>query len=101
MLSLATSKSKKPSAQPPDPNIRLGIGETAARRSFFFACGILANVYFWPNSDLAGCPSICRLSGESGRTTDHQSPSVSSYLARVNVTVLVPPDGGAGSTKLT
>ena len=48
MLSLATSKSKKPSAQPPDPNIRLGFGETAARRSFFFACGILANVYFCP-----------------------------------------------------
>jgi hypothetical protein len=46
MLSLATSKSKRPSAQPPDPNIRLGFGETAARRSFFFACGILANVYF-------------------------------------------------------
>ena len=45
MLSLATSKSKKPSAQPPDPNIRLSFGETAARRSFFFACGILANVY--------------------------------------------------------
>jgi hypothetical protein len=39
MLLLATSKSKKPSAQPPDPNIRLGFGETAARRSFFFACG--------------------------------------------------------------
>jgi hypothetical protein len=48
MLSLAASKSKKPSAQPPDPNIRLGFGEAAARRSFFFACGILANVYFWP-----------------------------------------------------
>ena len=48
MLSLATSKSKEPSAQPPDPNIRFGFGETAARRSFFFACGILANVYFWP-----------------------------------------------------
>jgi hypothetical protein len=36
MLSLATSKSKKPSAQPPDPDIRLGFGETAARRSFLF-----------------------------------------------------------------
>ena len=48
MLSLAASKSKKPSAQPPNPNIRLGFGEAAARRSFFFACGILANVYFWP-----------------------------------------------------
>ena len=46
MLSLAASKSKKPSAQLPDPNIRLGFGEAAARRSFFFACGILANVYF-------------------------------------------------------
>ena len=32
MLSLATSRSKKPSAQPPDPNIRLGFGETAASR---------------------------------------------------------------------
>ena len=30
MLSLAASRSKKPSAQPPDPNIRLGFGETAA-----------------------------------------------------------------------
>jgi hypothetical protein len=39
MLSLATSRSKTPSAQPSDPNIRLGFGETAARRSFFFACG--------------------------------------------------------------
>ena len=37
---------KSRSAQPPDPNIRLGFGETAVRRSFFFACGILANVYF-------------------------------------------------------
>jgi hypothetical protein len=36
MLSLATSRSKKPSAQPPDPNIRLGFGETALRRSLFF-----------------------------------------------------------------
>jgi hypothetical protein len=41
----ATSRSKTPSAQPFD--IRLGFGEIAARRSFFFACGILANVYFW------------------------------------------------------
>ena len=40
MLSLATSRSKTPSAQRSDPNIRLGFGETAARRSFFFACGI-------------------------------------------------------------
>jgi hypothetical protein len=40
MRSLATLRSKKPSAQPPDPNIRLGFGETAARRSFFFACVI-------------------------------------------------------------
>ena len=44
MLSLATSRSKKPSAQPPDPNIRLRFGETAARRSFFFACVIFANL---------------------------------------------------------
>jgi hypothetical protein len=35
MLSLAASRSKTPSAQPSDPNIRLGFGETAARRSFF------------------------------------------------------------------
>ena len=48
MLSLATSRSKKPSAQPPDPNIRLGFGETAARRSFFFACVIFANTCFRP-----------------------------------------------------
>jgi hypothetical protein len=39
MLSLATSKSKKPSAQPPDPNIRLNFGETAARRSVLAAVG--------------------------------------------------------------
>ena len=38
MLSLATSRSKKPSAQPPDPNIRLDFGETAARRSFCLRC---------------------------------------------------------------
>jgi hypothetical protein len=50
MLSLATSRSKKPNAQPPDPNIRLGLGETAARRSFFFAFVIFANVCFWPYS---------------------------------------------------
>ena len=31
MLSLAASRSKKPSAQLPDPNIRLGFGETAAQ----------------------------------------------------------------------
>jgi hypothetical protein len=37
MLSLATSRSKKPSAQLPDPNIRLGFGETALRRSLLFA----------------------------------------------------------------
>jgi hypothetical protein len=40
MLSLATSRSKKPSAQPPDQNIRLGFAETAGRRSLFFACAI-------------------------------------------------------------
>jgi hypothetical protein len=44
MLSLATWRSKRPSAQPPDPNIRLGFGETAARRPFFFACFIFANL---------------------------------------------------------
>jgi hypothetical protein len=48
MLSLATSRSKKPSTKPPDPNIRLGFGETAARRSFFFACVIFANVCYGP-----------------------------------------------------
>jgi hypothetical protein len=53
MLSLATSRSKTPSAQPSDPNIRLGFGETAARRSFFFACGILANVYSGPSRQAA------------------------------------------------
>jgi hypothetical protein len=41
MLSLATSRSKKPSA-PPDPNVRLGFGETATMRSFFFV-----RVWFW------------------------------------------------------
>jgi hypothetical protein len=52
MLSLATSRSKKPSAQPPDPNNRLGFGETAARRSFFFACVIFANVRLWHKADI-------------------------------------------------
>ena len=42
MLSLATSRPKKPSAQPLDPNIRLG--ETAARRSFFLVRVIFADV---------------------------------------------------------
>ncbi len=36
MLSLVTSRSKKPSAQPPDPNIRLRFGETAAKAVFLF-----------------------------------------------------------------
>jgi len=44
MLSLATSMSKRPSAQPPDPNIRLGFGETAAKRSLFFVCVFFANI---------------------------------------------------------
>ena len=49
MLSLAASRSKKPSAQPSDPNSRLAFGETAAMRSFFFAGVIFANVRFlWP-----------------------------------------------------
>jgi hypothetical protein len=36
MLSLATSRSKTPSALPSDPNIRLGLGETAAKAVFLF-----------------------------------------------------------------
>ena len=32
MLSLATWRSKRPSAQPPDPNIRLGFGNVGCQR---------------------------------------------------------------------
>jgi hypothetical protein len=44
----------------------LGLGETAARRSFFFACGILANVYFWPLADIQQAPANVRFWGKSG-----------------------------------
>jgi hypothetical protein len=67
MLSLAASRSKTPSALPSDPNIRLGLGETAAKRSFFFACGVLANVYFWPLASFRCRAAIRALSGRSGR----------------------------------
>jgi hypothetical protein len=63
MLSLATSRSKTPSALPSDPNIRLGLGETAARQSFFFARRILANVYFWPLADIQQPPANVRFWG--------------------------------------
>jgi hypothetical protein len=67
MLSLAASRSKTSSALPSDPNIRLGLGETAAKRSFFFACGVLANVYFWPLASFRCRAAIRVLSGRSGR----------------------------------
>jgi hypothetical protein len=60
MLSLAASKSKKPSAQPPDPNIRLGFGEAAARRSFFFACGIRRDALWWADCCFRGATDMHR-----------------------------------------
>ena len=46
MQSLATSKWKRPSAQPPDPN-SIGFRRDCLAAVFLFACGILASVYFW------------------------------------------------------
>jgi hypothetical protein len=70
MLSLAASRSKTPSALPSDPNIRLGLGETAAKRSFFLACGVLANAYFWPLASFRCRAAIRLLCGRSGRWAD-------------------------------
>jgi hypothetical protein len=59
MLSLATSRSKKPSAQPPDPNIRLGFGETAARRSLFLHGSCCSVSPVWPEANIP--PLLCRV----------------------------------------
>jgi hypothetical protein len=68
MLSLATSRSKKPSAQPLDPNIRLGFGETAARRSFFFVCVFFANIRSWPSTSFTALQKCGRYRINSGQT---------------------------------
>jgi hypothetical protein len=62
---------KKPSAQPPDPNIPLRLGEAAARRSFFFACGILANVYFWPGTSVRLNAAILPVLGVNRKWSAH------------------------------
>jgi hypothetical protein len=75
MLSLATSRSKTPSAQPSDPNIRLGFGETAARRSFFCACALdrqkrPSSRGFGPS----GCPSKPLVSYQINRQLSGRNP---------------------------
>jgi len=56
MLSLATSRSKKPSAQPRDPSIRLDFGETAVRRSFCFPSGYSQMSASGPKRKWVGAP---------------------------------------------
>jgi hypothetical protein len=59
MLSLDTSRSKTQGAQPSDPDIRLGFGETAAGRSFFFAASL-------EHEHMQYCaPLVCLVSGQA------------------------------------
>ncbi len=90
MLSLATSRPKKPSARP-DPNIRSGFREIAGKAASLFARIMLqCRARLWPETADPECPLFRRYRRESGHDLDIAERA---FLTRSGLSTLIPSAG--------